>query len=356
MLMKILVAVSGAAALVCLVAGCSSQTPAATPSTSSETSSESPSAPLQEPFSSVLARWNYYRASAGVPPIVADPKLNEAALHHAKYLVENHVEAGDGTIKDGRLLETGWNASAHAESVGNQWYTEDGEKWANYANVFRDSAIFTDGTSLVDEQAARGDSMIVLDPQLATVGFGIFCAKDDCAGVIIYRRGLTKAQFLALYDGNGMDWNPMNGNMPFTRARLRKPIEFPPTNMQFPSRAYRSGEYPNLLTACHGYSSPSGVPIVLELGAPAEGEEDVRVSSNSLSENGTQVETCAFDATSYANVDGFQQTRVREGLHDYGAVVVIPKDPLQPGHQYTITVVADSQPYSWSFSVAPDAK
>ena len=49
----------------------------------------------------MLARWNYYRASAGVPPIVADPELNLAAEHHAKYLVENHIEAGDGTVKDG---------------------------------------------------------------------------------------------------------------------------------------------------------------------------------------------------------------------------------------------------------------
>src|ERR1022692_647150 len=133
MSIRICFAMSVAVALVCFVGGCSSQT-AATPSSSSETSS-TPTAPLQEPFSSVLARWNYYRASAGVPPIVAEPELNLAAQHHAKYLVENHVDAGDGTVKDGRLLETGWNASAHAESVGNPWYTEDGAKWADYANV-----------------------------------------------------------------------------------------------------------------------------------------------------------------------------------------------------------------------------
>ena len=68
--------------------------------------------------------------------------------------------------------------------------------------------------------------MIVLDPQLATVGFGIFCANDDCAGVIIYRRGLTKSEFLALYDGNGMDWNPMNGDMPFTQPDLESRSSF----------------------------------------------------------------------------------------------------------------------------------
>jgi len=342
-------------ALLGVLAGCSSQAPLATPSTSLSSASVAPSAPLQEPFRSTLVRWNYYRASAGVPPIVADPELNQAALHHAKYLVNNHIDAGDGVVKDGRLLETGWNASAHAESVGNPWYTDDGAKWADYANVFRGTTIPTDGTSLVDEQASRLDAFAVLDPQLATVGFGIFCDKGDCAGMIVYRRGLTKSQFLALYEGNGMDWNAMLGTMPFTVARLRRPIESPADGMQFPSRAYRGGEYPDTLSSCHGYSAPTGVPIVLQLGAPSEGE-NVKLSSSTLSENGAQIETCAYDATTYANPDGAQQTRSREVLHAYGAVVVIPKNPLQPGHQYTVSIVADAQPYTWSFSVAPDAK
>jgi cysteine-rich secretory family protein len=352
MLTRTFMRISGATVLLCVVIGCSSQTPHATPSI---TSSAPQPAPLQEPFQSVLVRWNYYRAAAGVPPIVADPALNEAALHHAKYLVNNHIDAGDAVISQGRMLETGWNASAHAESVGNPWYTEDGEKWAQYATVIRGTAPPTDGTALVDEQASRLDSFAVLDPQLATIGFGIFCDKGDCAGVIIYRRGLTKSQFLALYEGNSMDWNAMLGTMPFTEARLRRPIEFPASGMLFPSRAYRGSEYPNPLSGCRGYAPPSGVPIILQLGAPAEGE-NVKVSSSSLSDDGSQVETCAYDATSYANPDGYQQTRLREGLHAYGAVVVIPKDPLQPGHQYTVSVVADSQSFTWSFSVAPDAK
>jgi hypothetical protein len=117
----------------------------------------------------------------------------------------------------------------------------------------------------------------------------------------------------------------------------------------------KAGEYPNPLTTCHGFSMPVGVPIVLQLGAPTQGE-DVKVSSSSVSDGASQIETCTFDATSYANPDGFQQSMARRELHAYGAVVVIPKDPLRPGHQYTVSIVADSQPYTWSFSVAPDAR
>lgn len=199
------------------------------------------------------------------------------------------------------------------------------------------------------------DSLDVTDPQLAAVGFGLFCEQDNCVGVTAYRRGLEKSQFLALYEGNGMDWNPRNGAMPWTVARLRKPIEFPPGSVLFPMRAYRGGEFPDPLAGCHGYSAPSGPAIVLQLGAPTQGE-DVKISSGTLSERGTQLETCMFDATTYASPDGYQQLRGRQILQAYGAVVMIPKSPLQSGHQYTVSMIADSQPYTWSFSIAPDAK
>ncbi len=221
--------------------------------------------------------------------------------------------------------------------------------------LFAVPAIPLDGTALVDGQAARIDSLAVIDPQLTAVGFGLFCDNDDCAGVIVYRRGLTKSEFLALYQGNAMDWNAMLGVMPFTIARLRKPIEFPPATIPFPLRAYRGGEYADPLVSCHGYSAPTGPAIILQLGAPTQGD-DVKVSSSSLSDGGAQLETCAFDATSYANPDGYQQDRAREILHAYGAVIVIPKSPLQPGHEYQVSIVADSQPYNWSFAVAPGAK
>src|SRR5579872_2791450 len=84
---KTLVGVSGVAAILFLMAACSSQMLTATPSASPETAGVAPSAPLPEPYPAVLARWNYYRASVGIPPIVVDPALNQAALHHAKYLV-----------------------------------------------------------------------------------------------------------------------------------------------------------------------------------------------------------------------------------------------------------------------------
>jgi hypothetical protein len=349
--MKIVAVLTGVATLLVL-AGCSSQTPA---TTASSTAASSASAPLAEPFRSALDRWNYYREAAGLAPVPDDPELNLAAQHHAKYLVENHINAADAVIENGRMIESGYNASAHSESEGNPYYTADGEKWGPYSTIIRSDKMLANAAPLVDEQAARVDSLAIVDPQLAAVGFGDYCQPGECVGMIVYRRGLPKSQFLALYEGNAMEWNPMLGDMPFTAARLRKPIEFPPAGMQFPLIADQMGEYPDPLTSCKGFSMPVGVPIVLQLGAPTQGE-DVKVASSSLSDDGATIDTCAFDATSYANRDGYAQMAGRRVLHAYGAVVVIPKDPLQPGHQYTVNIVADSQPYTWSFSVAPGAR
>lgn len=342
-------------ALLCLIAACSSQAPSAASSGASAGVVPGHSPALEEPFRSILYRWNFYRTAAGVPPIADESDLNDAALHHAKYLVRNHIEWGDAVIRDGRMIETGWNGSAHYESVGNPWYTADGADWAGATTIIRGSAIPLDGASLVDGQAERLSSTAVINPQLTAVGFGRYCAGQDCAGVVVYRQGLEKSQFLALYEGNGMDWNAMLGSMPFTRARLRMPIEFPAHGMQFPSGAERAGEYPDPMSSCPGFARPIGVPIILELGAPVSGDE-VKVSSSSLSDGAAQIETCAFDATTYSNPDGLQQTLARRILHYGGIVVVIPKNPLQPGHDYSVNIVADSHTYVWSFSIAPDAK
>src|SRR5579871_704851 len=151
--MKTVAGIFAFATLAALFAGCSSQP--VPPPASGSSSAAVKSAPLEEPFPSILTRWNYYRAAAGVLPIVDEPDLNAAALHHAKYLVRNHIEWGDAIIRDGRMLETGWNPSAHYESVGNPWYTADGADWAGATTIIRGSAIPLDGASLVDGQAER---------------------------------------------------------------------------------------------------------------------------------------------------------------------------------------------------------
>jgi hypothetical protein len=43
---------------------------------------------------------------------------------------------------------------------------------------------------------------------------------------------------------------------------------------------------------------------------------------------------------------------VRQTLTNYGTVIVVPRAPLVPG-KYIVSITANGQPYSWSFSIAP---
>ena len=38
------------------------------------------------------------------------------------------------------------------------------------------------------------------------------------------------------------------------------------------------------------------------------------------------------------------------------AIVIIPKRRLERGETYTVSITVNGQPYSWSFTVAHDAK
>ena len=62
------------------------------------------------------------------------------------------------------------------------------------------------------------------------------------------------------------------------------------------------------------------------------------------------VEACAFDETTYSNPDPRLQALVRELLHDFGMVVVIPRRPLEEAASYHVTITVNGAQYDWSFS------
>jgi hypothetical protein len=354
-----------AAAIIMLtLAGCAAkasapQTPSAANASPANANQNAPAQPaLAEPFASALSRWNYYRTSAGVPALVVKPELSEAAVHHSRYLVKNHVQGGTAVLQQGHLDQVVANPGSLEESVGNQFYTEDGAKWSQASNVIRSSLMPPDGAPIVDDLMSTGFiAMNMMSPQLAAVGFGNYCSEGDCATTIVFDVGLTKSEFLALYHSNGMAWNPQLGKMPFTRAPLRSPIEFPAKGTQLVVTSFDSTEMPNLFTNCPGYYAPSGPAVFIALGGPpGGGDDDVKVASSSISQDGNPLESCAFDATNYTNPDGYQQRIGRELLRSHGAVILVPRQPLEPGHTYTVSFTTASGTNSWSFSVAPAAR
>jgi hypothetical protein len=134
---------------------------------------------------------------------------------------------------------------------------------------------------------------------------------------------------------------------------LVQPVRFPAPNSTI---AMNSGEieWPDPLSACHGYVAPIGFPITLQLAF----FHTIKLDDYSLTLDSpkagapTPIPACGIDGTTYVSPDPEAQRRARDILKVFGAVIVVPRAPLVPG-RYTVSITADGHPYSWSFTIKP---
>jgi len=109
------------------------------------------------------------------------------------------------------------------------------------------------------------------------------------------------------------------------------------------------GDWPDPRSGCAGYNPPSGLPVTIQLGnwvsAKLQDFSVQRIGPVSI-----PVEACAFDETRYNNPDPRLEALVRELLHDFGMVVVIPRKPLEEAASYHVTMTVNGTKYDWSFS------
>ena len=290
-----------------------------------------------------LRRLNYYRTLAKLEPVVEDPALSRGDNKHTVYLVKNYAE----TIRN-----AGLGAEAHAEETGNPWYSPEGLAAAGNSDV---DEWYTPGGELTpapeDPDAWAADRapgsevwtidgwialpihrLPILNPNLRSVGYGKYCEAGQCAAALDL------------------------GHVSTSRAAsepLSAPIEFPPAGSTLALREF-GHEWPDPRTSCPGYTAPNGLPITLQLGNWL----DARLGAYSIARVGADgksspLEACGFDAASYVNPDREAQSRVRDGLRGSGAVVVIPRAPLEKGTQYQVAMTVDDKQYNWTFSTSP---
>jgi hypothetical protein len=269
-----------------------------------------------------LRRLNHYRSIAGLAALRDDRSLSAGCLAHARYLVKNL-----GTVAKAAVV----GAAVHNEEPGNPWYSDDGlraarsgdvEQWWGTSPTARPPV-----TWAIDQWiGSTWHRLAILNPSLHAVGYSEYCEHGACAAVLDV---LSRAGEL-------------------TRADLPAPIQFPPNGATLQLNAL-GPEWPNPLSSCAAYGLPAGLPITLQLGAlvPA------RLAAFSLRHDSDSqiLEACGFDALSYLNPAAADQSRGREALSDFGAVVVIPREPLAPGN-YTVEMTVNGHSYNWRFSVA----
>ena len=267
-----------------------------------------------------LAYVNYYRAVAGLPPVTENAAWSYGAQQHACYMVKNDYLGHD---------EPG--------GPGAPCFSQEGVLAGANSNIVVSSDVNATDFYAIDLWM-RGPfhGISIIDPALLQVGFGSFREAGTGSGPVDWKMGAV----LDVIRGLASD---IPSNISF-------PIMWPGNEATTYLRAYTGFEFPEPLTSCPGYVAPTGMPIYLQIG---NGSLTPVVTSTIVTRrDGSSLEHCWFDETTYFNPDPDQQSVARAVLGARDAIVIIPRDPLAPGERYTVTVIANGQTYLWSFNVS----
>jgi hypothetical protein len=256
-----------------------------------------------------LARVNFYRAMAMLPPVEEDPNLSVGPFEHARYMVHNDV-------------------IQHIERPMDAWATLAGAAAAAVSNLAGSRQQEPDAWAIDNWMQAPFHAVGILDPALRDVGFGIF------------RASAGQMQTAAALD-------VVHGRIPEAARSARYPVLWPANGMTVPIGTHTS-EWPNPLTSCAGYSAPAGLPIIVQLGSGSL----VPVGTKSMIWLGKdRVEHCVFDETSYWNPNSADRQLGRSILAARDAIVIVPKYPLKSGATYRVHLESSGQTVDWSFRV-----
>jgi hypothetical protein len=256
-----------------------------------------------------LDRLNFYRASAALPPVVEEPSLSGGVLQHARYMVNHDVVE-------------------HAQNARRRWATAEGAEAAAVSNLA--GSLHEDETDLwaIDTwMQAPFHALGILDPSLSHVGFGIHHERNG---------KIQTAAGLDVIRGRRGPQSP-----------VRYPIVWPAEGATVPLVAH-TDEYPSPLTSCPGYSAPTGLPLIVQMGA---GDGVPEVMGSVISDGERFLDHCVFDESSYRNGNEREQALGRSILGARDAIVLIPRTPLRIGQTYRVVVEANRRRIDWTFRV-----
>jgi uncharacterized protein YkwD len=248
-----------------------------------------------------LDRLNTWRASTGLSSLSEVPLWSTGDYNHSLYMVKNDLVT-------------------HYETPGTPYYTTDGDAASQNGNIQVSSTTGTSDQQAIDWwMAAPFHAMGMMDPRLTQTGFGSY--REVKSG---WQEGAT----LDVLRGNSFT----GGNYP---------VYFPGNGTTEPLTTYSGGEFPDPLQACSGYTTPTGLPVFIEVGG------NVATTAgpvHSFTGNGVALQHCIIDST---------VPSVGSDLTGRGGVIVVPRQPLQSGVRYVVALTVNGVPYTWSFTVAP---
>jgi hypothetical protein len=252
---------------------------------------------------------NDLRNLGDLPPITENLDWSNGCWDHARYMVKN-------------------DTITHYQDPSNPWYTPDGSQAALASNLIISSAFEApDDYAIQHWLTGPFHGVSILDPRLVSTGYGS------------YRENTGTWQMGACFD-------VLRGRSEVP-AGVQFPIYWPGEASEMPFLEYTGGEYPDPLSPCPGYTTPTGPALYLLLGS---GELTPHVTTHSFAREGVALEHCAYDETSYTHPDPNAQYLGRSILGGRDAIILIPRDPLEPGATYTASILADGYTHTWTFT------
>ena len=275
-----------------------------------------------------LIELNNLRAIGGLTPVAQDPDLSRECQRHAQYLVESGPDDPTEFVN----YRTSLGLGAHHEDPSNPHYSVEGSDGARGGQP-------TPGFAQAAEVSWARDPISDIDGLFYDAPFhrlALLASWATLAGYGSYGEWPRRAGALALR-GPGRSGSPL--------------IRFPSDGSTVPFGDVRNRETPDPLASCPGYRRPIGLPITITLGSGYRW----RLLSNSVEGPRGKVETCAFDDLTYQNPDAHERDSARDALRHFGAIVIIPRFPLENG-AYKVTVTNSHQSFVWSFKVTREAR
>jgi hypothetical protein len=243
---------------------------------------------------------NFYRAMAGLPPLIAHAEEADWSLggfNHSRYMVEK-------------------NQITHEENSALPWYSPEGDAAGRNGNIhvrFATPGPVNCAQRLSVESWIEGPfhASGIVDPLLQKSGFGTYLngAQTHCGATLDVLRGRS--------------------------GGAAGPIKFPGPGMTTPVLSYKGGEFPDPLLSCGfgaTFQNPSGPAILLMFTATPPA-----TATATLKDNGTFVNACVRDEFS------------RSELAFRHVVYVMPQFPLVSGYAYAVDIAVGATHYAWTF-------
>ncbi|MCP4423347.1 MAG: hypothetical protein GY803_02535 [Chloroflexi bacterium] len=267
--------------------------------------------PMPEP--DWLIYLNQFRQNANLPPLVEDPALSAGSSLHSMYMVLND------------------NPIARYQAQDAVLYSPAGNRAAQNSNIFAvPYAGATPGWALNFWLSSPFDALAALNPQLQAVGYADFEGPGP---------NVKMAAVLDVESGVGE-----------TAVPPAYPLAFPADGGQTWVVRQSMIAFPDTLANCPDYARPTGPPIILQMG---DGSVTPHVTGHSLRQEGTTLETCLFDETTYSHENPNTQAYGRSLLDKQDAIIILPRFPLAANHTYSVSVDVNGETISWQFDTIP---